>query len=225
MNVISVREHVLILIDFDTYSIDLIKKGVKLAKQMNSKYSVLLIANKGNKLELDLDFYYVLSECKKACNTYEVEDLFVRFFQTDNDFVHELTKICMILDISQIVLAKDVMSRWEEIIHGSKSNFLLRTVPSVDLHFVTVEKTELENTEYDTAVHGYLFKTSHKEYALTFSEGNKQSSIEGIFFKQLATDFNTGIFVSLDDQDLTHYEVVDNKAYKSCYQLKDYLSS
>ena len=74
------------------------------------------------------------------------------------------------------------------------SDVLLRDVPFVDFHIVSTERVvEDEEDEYfEKGVRGFAVKDG-ETYRLQFSS-SKNVAFEGIFFKEIGTDFNNGVF-------------------------------
>ncbi|GLC90181.1 universal stress protein [Lysinibacillus piscis] len=96
--------------------------------------------------------------------------------------------------ISQIIVGQSAQSRWEEIMRGSFLNVLLKEIPFVDFHIVAVQRpTDDEVYDiFEKGVRAYLIK-EHDRFKIAFT-CPKQLAIEGIFFKEIGTDFDNGIF-------------------------------
>ena len=113
--------------------------------------------------------------------------------------------------ITQIILGQTAQSRWEQIAKGSIINSLLKEIPFVDLHIVSVSRA-LRNQEgqFEKGVRAYLLKEdNHDKYRLGFSY-TKDTKYEGIFFKDVGTDFNNGVFKFMKNNEMIHVCVTED---------------
>ena len=96
--------------------------------------------------------------------------------------------------ITQIIVGQSAQSRWEEITKGSFLNVLLKEVPFVDFHIVSIKRPTEDDTYdiYERGVRAYLIQ-AEDDFKVAFT-CPKSASIEGIFFKEIGTDFDNGIF-------------------------------
>lgn len=115
------------------------------------------------------------------------------------------------LDVTQIIIGQTARSRWEEITKGSFINLLLREIPFVDLHVVSVARTirSTEDELFERGVRCYIVKEGDS-YVLSFTQ-KKECQLEGIFFKEIGTDFNNGVFKFMSDHELHQVTVHDGK--------------
>ena len=111
--------------------------------------------------------------------------------------------------ITQIVIGQTVQSRWEMITKESMVNCLLREIPFVDLHIISVARYLKDPvSNYDKGVRAYLVKDA-ENFRLVFKH-SKNVVHEGIFFKECGTDFNNGVFKFMNDKKMLHVEVVED---------------
>lgn len=115
------------------------------------------------------------------------------------------------LNITQIIVGQTAQSRWEEITKGSFINVLLREIPFADLHVVSVARTVKSEEEglYEKGVRAYLVKDGDG-YRVSFTM-TKGCQFEGIFFKEIGTDFNNGIFKFMHDHKMCQVHVHDDQ--------------
>src|SRR5690606_29471951 len=111
--------------------------------------------------------------------------------------------------ITQIVIGQTAKSRWQEITKGSFINVLMHHIPFVDLHLVSVSR-ELKNREgfFEKGIRAYLI-AEDSGYKLSFTHTHDIAH-EGIFFKELGTDFNNGVFKYMHDNQMLEVQVVDD---------------
>ena len=134
-----------------------------------------------------------IEQWKELAEELEVEEFIIK----DNEsrpIQKVITEIAMNYNITQIIVGQSAQSRWEEITKGSFLNVLLKEVPFVDFHIVAVKRpTEDDVIDiYEKGVRAYLIKEDESlKVAFTCP---KFPSLEGIFFKEIGTDFDNGIF-------------------------------
>lgn len=111
--------------------------------------------------------------------------------------------------ITQIILGQTAQSRWEQLTKGSIINSLLREIPFVDLHIISVSRS-LRDDEgiYEKGIRAYLIPNEN-QYKLTFNH-SKDTIYEGIFFKEHGTDFNNGVFKFMKDSQIYQVNVIED---------------
>lgn len=111
--------------------------------------------------------------------------------------------------ITQIILGQTAQSRWEQIAKGSIINSLLKEIPFVDLHIVSVSRgLRDQEGQYEKGVRAYLIKEGEK-YRLVFKH-TKDVEYEGIFFKDIGTDFNNGVFKFMKNKEMIHVNITED---------------
>src|SRR5699024_10922989 len=93
-----------------------------------------------------------------------------------------------------VIIGEKPQNRWEEITKGSFVNVLLRELVFIDLHIVSVDRALKVSDEalYEKGIRGYL-KRDDLGYVLSFAK-SKENLFEGVFYKEIGTDFNNGMF-------------------------------
>ncbi len=111
-------------------------------------------------------------------------------------------------NVTQIILGQTAQSRWQQITKGSIINDLLHDIPFVDLHIISVSRY-IRNDEglYEKGVRAYLIKEGN-HYKLSFNH-TKDSVYEGIFFKEIGTDFDNGLFRFMKGAETLQVQVCD----------------
>ena len=117
-------------------------------------------------------------------------------------------------NITQIIIGQTAQSRWEEITKGSFLNVLLRDIPFVDFHVVSIDRSikGVEEDHFEKGVRAYLIEDGD-EYRLSFSS-SKKVRFEGIFYKVIGTDFNNGVFKFMKDYKTCQVHITDDKVTK-----------
>lgn len=115
-----------------------------------------------------------------------------------------IAEVAYDLNISQIIIGQTPQNRWEEITKGSFANALLREITFIDVHIVSVDRRikSTGDATFEKGVLGYL-RVHEGNYRLCFTSCH-DNHYEGIFYKEIGTDFNNGIFKF----------VIDGKTYQ-----------
>ena len=113
-------------------------------------------------------------------------------------------------NITQIIIGQTAQSRWEEITKGSFMNVLLREITFVDFHVVSVARSIKDEIEgvFEKGVRAYLVKEGDA-YRIKFTL-SKDACRKGIFFKEIGTDFNNGIFKFMYNHKMCQVHITDD---------------
>lgn len=113
-------------------------------------------------------------------------------------------------NITQIIIGQTAQSRWEEITKGSFMNVLLREITFVDFHVVSVDRSIKEDNEgmFEKGVRAYLVAEGDG-FRIKFTL-SKEAQYEGIFFKEIGTDFNNGIFKFMHNHKMCQVHIADD---------------
>lgn len=205
-------ESILVCVFYGPNGERLIRRGHKLASMLDCPLYILTV----DPLPLD-DFdaekSAYIDRWKELADKFDAEEFIIR----DNEkrpspkVIAEVANQC---NITQIVIGQTARSRWEEITKGSFMNLLLREIPFADFHVVSVARTikGADDDEFETGVRCYLVKEG-EDYKISFTQ-RKDCRIEGIFFKEIGTDFNNGIFKFMHNNKLYQVEVTDDVIVK-----------
>lgn len=185
-------ERILVCVYYGPNGERLIKRGHKLAQIMDCPLYVLSVDPLPYD-EFDADKSGYVERWKELCNELEVDDFILR----DNEkrpTVKSIAEIAHNHNITQIIIGQSPQNRWEEITKGSFVNTLLKEMTFVDIHIVSVDRSLKSDvdTSFEKGVRAFLKKDGEK-YRLSFAR-SKYNLYEGIFYKEIGTDFNNGIF-------------------------------
>lgn len=113
-------------------------------------------------------------------------------------------------NITQIIIGQTAQSRWEEITKGSFMNVLLREMTFVDFHVVSVDRSIKEENDglFEKGVRAYLVEEGDR-FRIRFTL-SKEAKFEGIFFKEIGTDFNNGIFKFMHNHKMCQVHIADD---------------
>lgn len=190
------NESILVCVYYGPNGERLIKRGCAIANLMKSPLYILTIDPKPFD-ELDAEKLFYIEQWKEYAHSHAT----AQFIMKDNEsrpVSKVIAEVARDNNITQIILGQTAHSRWEQITKGSIINSLVREIPFVDLHIVSVARyIRDEEGIYEKGVRAYLVKDG-KQYKLSFNH-EKQTEFEGIFFKEVDTDFDNGIFRFMKD--------------------------
>ncbi|MFQ4135056.1 universal stress protein [Nodosilinea sp. PGN35] len=132
-NYCNIQERILVCVSTYPSSIQLLRRGARIASQMNGRFYVLFVAHPHQFLSKAEALH--IETCKRLCEEFEGE-----FLRVDSESV-----VAAILDtatqhhITQIVLGETRRSRWQLLFQGSIIQRLMRGLPQVDLHIIATD--------------------------------------------------------------------------------------
>lgn len=135
-NYCSIHECILVCISTYPTSLQLLRRGGRIANQMNGRLYVLFVENPDRFLTKQESLS--IETCEKLCREFEGEFLRIK----SHDVVSAITQVAHEQRITQIVVGETRRSRWELLIRGSMVQKLMRALPTIDLHIIATEKSE-----------------------------------------------------------------------------------
>ncbi|MEH7379348.1 universal stress protein [Bacillus sp. JJ1533] len=200
-------ESILVCVYYGPNGERLIQRGCKIAKMLDCPLYILTVDPKPFD-DLDPEKVHYIARWKELADQHSADAFIIK----DNEkrpISKVIADVAREKNITQIILGQTAQSRWEQIAKGSIINSLLKEIPFVDLHIISVARF-LKNTEgqFEKGVRAYLVQDEN-EYRLIFKH-TKDVIYEGIFFKEFGTDFNNGIFKFMKDQKTLQVQVNDD---------------
>lgn len=194
-------ESILVCVYYGPNGERLIRRGHKLSQIMDCPLYVLTVDTLPYD-EFDADKSGYIDHWKELCDELDVEEFILR----DNEkrsSVRAIKEVAHHYNITQIIIGQSPQNRWEEITKGSFVNVLLRELTFIDIHIVSIDRSlkSEDDTHYEKGIRAFLLK-DEETYQLSFTRSNK-ILYEGIFFKEIGTDFNNGIFKFISKQGKT----------------------
>lgn len=185
-------ESILVCVYYGPNGERLIRRGHKLANMLDCPLYILTVDPLPYD-EFDAEKSGYVDRWRELSEELDVEEFIIR----DNEkrtSVRAIAEVAHNHNITQIVIGQSPQNRWEEITKGSFANALLRAMTFVDIHIVSVDRTlkSSEDTTYEKGVRAFLQK-DEEVYRLSFTR-SKNNLYEGIFYKEIGTDFNNGVF-------------------------------
>lgn len=200
-------ESILVCVYYGPNGERLIKRGCQLANMLDCPLYILTVDPLPED-ELDIEKIHYIEKWKQLAKENNAEEMIVKYNEK-RPVAKVIGEVVKQKNITQIVLGQTAQSRWREITKGSFINVLLSEIPFVDLHIVAVSR-ELKNQDgfYEKGIRAYLVK-DEKGYRLSFVH-TTEDVYQGIFFKEIGTDFNNGIFKFLKDNEMIEVRVVED---------------
>lgn len=189
-------ESILVCVYYGPNGERLIRRGCKIASIMDCPLYILTVDPLPED-EMDIEKIHYISHWKQLAEDHNAEEFIVKYNEK-RPVAKVIGEVAKQNNVTQIVLGQTAQSRWKEITKGSFINVLLNEIPFVDLHIVSVSR-DLNDKEgfYEKGIRAYLVKDGDK-YKLSFNHTHLDV-YEGIFYKEVGTDFNNGVFKFLRD--------------------------
>ncbi len=200
-------ESILVCVYYGPNGERLIRRGSRLSKMLDCPLYILTVIPQSLE-ELDAEKMDYILRWQELAKELGVEEYIIK--ENEKRPVYKvIAEVARQKDITQIILGQTAQSRWEEITKGSVINVLLREIPFIDLHIISVARhLEDEEGHYEKGVRAYLVKEG-EVYRLSFNH-TKDVVYEGIFFKEIGTDFNNGVFRFMSEKETIQVQVVDD---------------
>jgi two-component system, OmpR family, sensor histidine kinase KdpD len=183
-------ERILVCVANPTSALDLIKRGQQLAKAFDAKCHVLHVENKHYDEYSDgANKHY--SYFSELCNDTNCDFHFVN--KASKTISESIADVASDYSITQIVMGQPNTSKWKLLTRGSLVNELFNLLEGVDVHIVEVHREKMITLDdgYDPGINACLVCRNDEYQMITHT---KSDGIEGVFYKQIATDFQHGIF-------------------------------
>ncbi len=185
-------ESILVCVYYGPNGERLIRRGHKMATIMDCPLYILTVDPLPFD-EFDAEKSAYVERWQELAEEFDVDE----FIVLDNEkrpSAKVIKQVAHEHNITQIIIGQTAQSRWEEITKGSFMNVLLREISFVDFHVVSVDRSVKDENEdlYEKGVRAYLVK-ENSDFYVKFTL-TKNVEYEGIFFKEIGTDFNNGIF-------------------------------
>lgn len=200
-------ESILVCVYYGPNGERLIRRGCKIANMLNCPLYIMTVDPLPED-ELDIEKLHYVELWKKLSVEFGAEEFIIKYNEK-RPVAKVIGEVVKQKNITQIVLGQTAQSRWREITKGSFVNVLLNEIPFVDIHIVSVSR-ELNNQEgfFEKGIRAYLVEDD-EGYRLCFNH-TQQDMYEGIFYKEVGTDFNNGVFKFLKGNQMAEVNVIDD---------------
>ena len=201
-------ESILVCVYYGPNGERLIRRGHKMASIMNCPLYILTVDPLPLD-EFDAEKSDYVERWQELAEELDVDSFLIRDKET-LPFAKVIAEVADQYNITQIIIGQTAQSRWEEITKGSFMNVLLREIPFVDFHVVSVERAIRDENEdmFEKGVRAYLVEEGD-DFRVEFTL-SKESLYKGIFFKEIGTDFNNGVFKFMCNHKMCHVHITDD---------------
>ncbi|ARD48048.1 histidine kinase [Sporosarcina sp. P37] len=206
-------ESILVCVYYGPNGERLIKRGSKIAEIMDCPLYILTV-DPAPLDDFDAEKSGYVDRWQELAEELDVEAFIIRDDEK-RPAAKVIKEVAHKYGITQIVIGQTAQSRWEEITKGSFMNVLLREIPFVDFHVVSVDRAIKSETEgsFEKGVRAYLVPDGDS-FRINFTL-TKQAQYEGIFFKEIGTDFNNGIFKFMQNNKICQVQIEDDQVLET----------
>ncbi|WP_041233617.1 universal stress protein [Cylindrospermum stagnale] len=137
----NIQERVLVCVSTYPNSVQLLRRGARLASYMNAPLYTLFVADPHHFLTKEESLH--VDTCQKLCK--EFAGTFIRV--TNNNVAQAIAQEAHKHHITQIVIGASQRSRWQLLLKGSLIQTLVHLLKNVDLHIIASEKKSSSQAE------------------------------------------------------------------------------
>lgn len=130
----NIHERVLVCVSTYPNSLQLIRRGARLAGYMNAPLYAVFVANPDRFLTKAESLH--LETCEHLCQ--EFGGTFIRV--TNHNIAQAIADVAKQYRITQIVIGESQRSRWKILLRGSLTQQLVRLLKNIDIHIISSEK-------------------------------------------------------------------------------------
>ncbi|MEH2449526.1 MAG: universal stress protein [Nostoc sp.] len=130
----NIHERVLVCVSTYPNSVQLLRRGARIANYMNAPLYTLFVADSERFLTKEESLH--IHTCEKLCK--EFEGTFLRV--TNSNVANAIAQVAEKYRITQIVIGESQRSRWQMLLKGSLTQKLVRLLKNIDLHIIASEK-------------------------------------------------------------------------------------
>ncbi|WP_373535382.1 universal stress protein [Microcoleus sp.] len=131
----NIHERVLVCVSTYPNSLQLLRRGGRIANYMNAPFYALFV-NDPDKFLTKSESLHV-ETCEKLCQEFNGQFLRVN----GNKIAKAISDVAKEYRITQIVIGESQQSRWKLLLRGSLTQQLVRSLKHVDLHIIATEKS------------------------------------------------------------------------------------
>lgn len=134
--VCNIHERVLVCISTYPNSVQLIRRGARIASYMNARFYTLFIEQSDRFLNKTESLH--IETCERLCRDFEGEFLRVK----STNIADTIAQVAQEQRITQIVIGESQQSRWKHLIRGSFTQRIMRRIwqKRIDLHVIATDK-------------------------------------------------------------------------------------
>lgn len=201
------NESILVCVYYGPNGERLISRGAAMASVFDAPLYILSI-DRDPIDDLDVTQAAYINKWRELASDLEADE----FIFKDNEerpVYQVIADIARQKRVTQIVIGHSPQNKWEQLTKETLVDALVKEIPFVDIHIVSVNRHLRDaNCNYENGIRAYLAKEDD-HYRLFFNH-TKDVAYEGIFFKEIGTDFNNGILKIIKDGAPLQVRVTDD---------------
>jgi two-component system, OmpR family, sensor histidine kinase KdpD len=132
----NVHERVLVCVSTYPNSLQLLRRGARIAGYMHAQFYVLFVIDPDRFLSKDESLH--IENCERLCHEFSGEFLRVQ----DCNVIKAIAYTAQKYRITQIVIGESQKSLWQILWHGSLVQKILRLLKNVDIHIISTGKSQ-----------------------------------------------------------------------------------
>jgi two-component system, OmpR family, sensor histidine kinase KdpD len=134
IDVCNIHERVLVCLSTYPKSVQLLRRGARIASYMNARLYGLFVNDPERFLTKEESFH--VETCQKLCQEFGGE-----FLRVDSQNVGKaIADVAQEYRITQIVMGESQQSPWKLLLRGSLSQKLMRFLKNIDLHIISTDR-------------------------------------------------------------------------------------
>ena len=190
MTTIENEESIMVCVHYGPHGQRLIQRGSRLAQLLNAPLRVITVdTSEDNEYNSEKEQY--ISVWEKLAT--EAGGKFLNLKSHGRKATEVIVNEAQEHSVTQIIIGQSGQTWWQEMTEGNFINDLVELLGPIDLHIVSVQRyPDLLEETHEVGVTSYLVKQG-EIYELSDQPG-ESPMLEGVFFRELHTDFNSGLF-------------------------------
>lgn len=129
-----IRERVLVCVSTYPNSLQLLRRGARIASYMHAQLYVLFVQDPDRFLSKEDSLH--IETCEQICQDFEGEFIRLR----ESNIIRSIANTAQKYRITQIVMGESQKSRWQILFKGSLTQQILRLLKNIDIHIISTSK-------------------------------------------------------------------------------------
>ena len=201
------NEKILVCVYYGPTGERLIRRGGAIAKAFGCPLYILCVDHEAFD-ELDANKSDCMDRWKRLADESGAESFILRDKEEQSTY-KVIAQVAREKGITQIVIGQRARSYWKQITEESLVDSLIKEIPFIDIHIISVARHLKDpDCNYEKGVRAYLVEAGDG-YRLIFNHTH-DAVYEGIFFKEVGTDFNSGIFKFFREHETLQVAVIED---------------
>lgn len=202
------NEKIMVCVYYGPHGERLIRRGGELAKLLQCPLYVLSVIPVRDDV-LDQEQEKFMAAWQTTCDEYGAT--FIAKMNVDRKAADIIAETARNHHITQLIIGQSGQTRWQEITQGSFVNELLNRIGETDLHIVAVQRMAHHMTETHERGRRVTVIRNGEHYRLSNGESEGETVAEGLFFKELNTDFDTGLLKIMTNSEFRYLKISNGK--------------